>query len=553
MRTIPCKAVLVLAIALAGASPSAQGERKPAPLDETAKQVGELDSVEITGHSWAPVTSPELSVSQDRKRVAYRLRKDGKWFVMAAGKQEGPYDDVSDVVFLRTGELSYKAKSESKWIFVLDGAPSRPYDWIGDIGASTVFVARLGDDWFVVQAGREGNAYGEISSLHVSQDQKRLAFVTRGREGVSVVVDDKAGPTHAAIKDLRFSSDGRHYSYRFKDLAPQHRAGLAVDGKLYRDGIGAIFSSDGQRWVVRTAARSDWLLVDTQAEHKLGGRALGARFSPDGKKLAYWSLADRGTGAITLSIDGREVEPRMARSSAEDPIVNRLLKGIADIDADLKLLAPTDDTFPVPSNDELATYMYYPDMVFSNDSNRFAYRILRNEQMAVVLDAKSDPVQDRIGKIVFSPDGKHLIYQGIKTIFGGRFDGSIMFLDGALWGGGGAFSRPFGVYSIVFSPNSSRVAVESDGLVYVDGIKGPRFSNVTAPMFSADSAHVAYVGTGTTSQVVVDGTAGASNNAVALRDGIGVVFDGNDTFRYVATRLLPSKKLGLFVVEGRVK
>jgi hypothetical protein len=197
--------------------------------------------------------------------------------------------------------------------------------------------------------------------------------------------------------------------------------------------------------------------------------------------------------------------------------------------------------------------MVYPDVTFSSDGRKLAYRVLRNEQMAAVVEGKTEPLQDRIGKMLFSPDGGHFFYQGIKTILGGRFDGSVVFLDGAPWGGAGAFNRPFGVYSIVFSPDSARVAMGSDGVVYVDGIKGKGFTSVTPPAFSADGSHVAYVGFGEAAHVVVDGALGGPNNTVALIGGSGVAFDGNDVVRYLAVRSLPSKKLGLFSVEARIK
>ena len=179
--------------------------------------------------------------------------------------------------------------------------------------------------------------------------------------------------------------------------------------------------------------------------------------------------------------------------------------------------------------------------VFSDDSKRIAYAALRKGRWFLSLDRKEGPPFDEVGEIRFSPDGLSVAYlarrgaANLIVITGARNEE----LPDA------AAGKEFG-----FSPDSRHfyyVAGGEEGQrLVLDGVSGPPFSRVNAPIFSADSKRMAY-------QVQQEGKL----SIVLDGETIGQLYDGvshpvfspdSKRFAYIA-KLGPSSQV---IVDNRV-
>jgi len=98
--------------------------------------VSEKHIVEIDFSSWK---DESFTVSSDSKRMAYAARVGDKWFVVADGKEEKGYDNLSTLIFSPDSKrMAYAARVGDKWCVVADGKEEKGYDNI-----STYFPLEL--------------------------------------------------------------------------------------------------------------------------------------------------------------------------------------------------------------------------------------------------------------------------------------------------------------------------------------------------------------------------------------------------------------------------
>lgn len=147
---------------------------------------------------------------------------------------------------------------------------------------------------------------------------------------------------------------------------------------------------------------------------------------------------------------------------------------------------PNFEGFSVLRNDAVigsyAAGIGFLGVAISPDSRRFAYAT-KND---VVLDGqKLDFLTDR-NDFRFSPDSKHFAFSS-----GGK-----LILDGRVYG-----NEYTGIYEIVFSPDSKRLAYVArirnqqgivEDRVVIDGQEGPPYLGAGRLVFSPDSSHFAY-------------------------------------------------------------
>jgi len=236
---------------------------------------------------------------------------------------------------------------------------------------------------------------------------------------------------------------------------------------------------------------------------------------------------------------------------------------------------------------------YSLNWLFSPDGKRVAYsaRVAPGEPEFVVADGKRGPDYDYVGRLIFSPDSRHLAYQTRK----GKMDYVVLegkaaqAYDCWAWpffspdsqhlawmsagGNGGRMSvgpsgpRPEGLYAVVdgtpvfkglhvwlknptFNPVGGRLACEAsrdqERFIAVDGKLGPAFDEIghAGPVFSADGKHVGYSARrGKKWMVVIDGNVGPGYDEVW-----GPVFSPDGTRYAYTTR---RGKTRLTIIDGR--
>jgi hypothetical protein len=281
-----------------------------------------------------------IDFSRDGKRYAYKAtRHDDRWTFVVDGK-EGPLHpgaraavhvfspDGSRTAYVAMLPMTAGAKTPQSAL-VVDGVVGTPYQqveerpWFSADGKRLAFVAGSGTGpefrMFVVIDGVEGPKIRQIGSRMYdtrflaftwSADAKRHAYSAQKPEGGElVVVDGVPGPTYDGVVAPVFSPDGKRWAH------PALRGGkwlLVVDGKegeaTYDEIRGHQFAP-GTGAVAFAARRGNaWTVVVDGVEGKSYGRVgtYSLRFSPDGKRLAYWATSGTKPPPITFVLDGVE-------------------------------------------------------------------------------------------------------------------------------------------------------------------------------------------------------------------------------------------------------
>jgi hypothetical protein len=218
--------------------------------------------------------------------------------------------------------------------------------------------------------------------------------------------------------------------------------------------LGAVSHDDSiiQTWTSETASgcRLAYASLNTEGMYLDGMHLPGSyvtdmgkgHFSPNGQRFAYLVYMKDGSGFVVL--DG--------------------------------IQQPTFDQVEPTS------------LIFSSDSNHFAYYAVKDHKFLAILDGKPGPEFNAIYSLIFSPDGKRMGYQADK----GGMQGNVMVVDGVTGEGYLGFGAPF-----IFSPDSQHfayAAADDHSRCYVieDDKQGPAFEACDSPIFSPDSKHIAY-------------------------------------------------------------
>jgi len=201
---------------------TARGEPPSPPLlDYSAVVVDEVEQ-----KHYDDVAFGTLHFSPDSKRFAYVARVAKDWFVVADGKADKPYDEISlnsswcqEVQGLRncsssvgprgptfspdSQRIAYGARLGGKWLVLVDGKPEGPYEEIvGNLifGPDSRFVAyraKIGGKYVVVADGKKGNRFDEFvqgdiifdsdSRFHYLAVRNNQHLVTRRKRDVYLV------------------------------------------------------------------------------------------------------------------------------------------------------------------------------------------------------------------------------------------------------------------------------------------------------------------------------------------------------------------------------
>jgi flagellar hook assembly protein FlgD len=121
--------------------------------------IAQIDSSSSTAKSFKPI----LTVSPDRRRVAYWAQTGNKWSVVVDGKEEKPYDSAGSPIFSPDSQrVAYRAQMGNKHFVVVDGKEGKQYDSLSigamektriifDSSDSLHYLAREGNNIYLVE------------------------------------------------------------------------------------------------------------------------------------------------------------------------------------------------------------------------------------------------------------------------------------------------------------------------------------------------------------------------------------------------------------------
>lgn len=370
--------------------------------------------------------------------------------------------------------------------------------------AASEETASGNDSWALLFSGQKitDNTWNNV----ISPDSTRVAYLNQSKKGVSLIVagpeGKNEGKSYDFIRDIVFSPDSTRVAY----FARTDGKWIAVvddsEGKQY-DGMltTVIFSPDSKR-VAYLALNGNQTAVVADGEENLYHAAGVPIFSPDSKHLAYAIDEEGGFDSSYIILDGQELKPE-GKSFVFSPDSNRWAYSSHNLYAGSPVYTVLNNkTLELGNNG--AIYGLY----FSPDSQRFAFDMLNGSSFyslhRIVVDEVYGKEYREVGKVVFSPDSRHVAYWARS-----REDGYFVVLDGIE--GQKNYSD---VREPIFSQDSTHTAyaaLKDDGWhVVLDGNEGSNYSAVRSLTFSPDSKHLAYTARATRDGkdmqfVVVDG------------------------------------------------
>ena len=477
-------------------------------------------------------TSPPV-LSADGRHSAYAARKGTDWFMVVDGKEYGPYLNVPAYVPLPGGGAQPIPVALT---------PNRSIVFSPD-GKHFAFVASKGmpqkQEVVVVEDGKEISSQGldVTASLQFSKQGDHLLYVVRAGGYAWVVVDGVPGFKYVTLYSPQFSDDGRHLVYVAQRKPPTNIAAAkitcVVDGKegapydmvgLSTSGLGVLVSPDGSH--VAYPAHLGNLSAGTTVvviDGKTIPNANRVWMSPDGKNIPYL-LSNPTGGQVKVVVDGK---PGLEYATLKD------LRFAPDDHVVYSVTAANGKTFVVDGEKESDGYddADLSSLHFSADGKHMAYIATASSKSFVVLDGKkltlppedstilqpsaavlpaipyfSSIAQDK--KLQFTPDG-HIFY------YVGRYGIPNLVKDDQILGDDGTIS-PDGSRAATIKISNYGTSTATAKLT-LGGQTGPAYGTITRMVFSPDSKHFAYVGTGTTP--IPNGT-GKEGNYFLVVDGV---------------------------------
>ena len=388
------------------------------------------------------------------------------------------------------------------------------------------------DSWKLVFSGQkiDDSQQGGI----ISPDNTRVAYWNQSEKGISLIIAGSEGKTEGTIyefsRDIVFSPDSARIAFKALTGANWTAVIDGSEGKQYDEIYSIVFSPDSKR-VAYLAQSGNKTAVVVDGEEKLYDNAYGLTFSPDSKHVAYY-ITKGGRGSFVV-LDSKEME--LGGNFVFSP--NSTRWAYSSVNAYIG-----DPTYIVLNNKtlDLGTDNAVYGLYFSPDSQRFAFdmRIGPNtygSHKVVVDEVYGKEYQfPGVGKVVFSPDSRHVAYWAKSD-----GEGYFVVLDGIE---GKNYSE---VRDPIFSQDSNHTtyaARSDDGWrVILDGNEGNNYTEVWGLTFSPDSKHLAYAARASRDGkemqfVVVDGKEGKQYLHDWYGQGIlyGPVFSPDGKVTYVA-------------------
>jgi|GEM_PF-6614058 len=327
-----------------------------------------------------------------------------------------------------------------------------------------------------------------------------------------MTIDQYLGTLDGVGETLLVSPDCQHIALVVKS---DQQMGWQVDGKTpkYFSDLGpGQWSPDSQHFAYSIPDGSNWrMLIDGKPDNAFD--AVGfPLWSPDSSALAYIAH-QRGKSLIIYGKQKSQPFESVshlqynADGTSLAAIVRREGKDSLWLDGQIKITA-----------DEIS------DFTWSKTGNHFAFAARNGNAWTVHHDDSTGKAVEEVQLLTLSPDGQHVAY--VATISGGtivqlnspapRSSNSKSLLLIADEKTLDTQNNPGFTYTgIVYSPDSKRLAwtagyfgqvvipnpvaesqvaaMKPSGMhVFIDGKAGPGYTNVSAPVWSADSAHLAY-------------------------------------------------------------
>lgn len=230
------------------------------------------------------------------------------------------------------------------------------------VSVQKTFLARQPKDWEIFS-----------DSLAFSSDMHHIAYVATNKDGMRVVIDDKAGETYHQV--------ARGYP---------------------------IFSPVGNRVAYIAGKKNKYIVVSDEKESSGYDGACCLRFSLDGRSIAY-VIQDGEKQQMVLN--GYRMKPYDMIDMAFGPLFSPDAKALAYVAKNNS----TNDVRMIVNAIESPSYDGISEILFSPDSKTIAYIATRNNKQYVIRGVVEEGPYEKAEGLTWSPDSTQLAYIAIKS------------------------------------------------------------------------------------------------------------------------------------------
>jgi hypothetical protein len=245
-------------------------------------------------------------ISANGRKIAFGALKDDGWYVIANGKEYGPYKRIgkNSLKFSTDGSaLAFVAMRDNLYFVVRNGIESEGYFGVlvdslqfKEVTSDVVYGVTNGIEQYIVDGSKEGRRHAEIVGWTVT-----TGFI--GQEIVYAAMDGCIVNMYCGRKKLKgdfaamskgiplISPDGKRVFYCGAHLKSRKRAPF-VNGESLGEYDGllderAVFSGDGKRIVFGVRKAGKWHVCDNGRIGKGYDGVMKIKVSKDGMNMGY--------------------------------------------------------------------------------------------------------------------------------------------------------------------------------------------------------------------------------------------------------------------------
>lgn len=360
---------------------------------------------------------PTVSISNNMRRIAFRIRQVGKQVAVINGVNDAAYDSVTTPIFSPDSKrYAYLAKNGGNWFLVENGIPQQTENFADIRGLqyhpdskSILYVAGDDNRQFTVINGVKGNPYKYLdeNSIRFGAGGKIAYTAIEGNKHM-MVFDGKEGASYERVGYPVFSLKGNRLGYTAKKDGKEFVVIDNEEGKGYDSVEAVIFSDNGQHFVYHVFDKGSEMVVHNGAEGKRFKFVHSLLISNDGSKVIYAVETEtkNSEGFFHNVVVNGEVMPTY------ETVVESSLR-ISNNKKRLAYEAEWHDEFFVVLDGKNGKH--YGDVLqstitISPNSKRIAYAAENNSRRVVSVDDVEGKDYDDIYSVIFSPNSKWVIY-----------------------------------------------------------------------------------------------------------------------------------------------
>jgi Tol biopolymer transport system component len=373
----------------------------------------------------------KIAFSANGRKVAYKVRKEGKEFVVVGNQAGELYDKVVKEMSLLISpdgqRVAYQAKRGEKEYLVFNGQESKPYDDVSPSGFSpdgSVILCEIGEGgkYFILvnsPAGeKETPRYDYSGDLPFFSPDSRIIFY--------ILEDQEKRERTIFAADARTLEVKKERTYAWVGAI---RTNLGVNGLRF---IYPIKKEKHGKFAFEAKGKVSLVMSDLASDKEKEGpsydQVSSDAISPDGQRVVYRAGKEGKNFLVVSDWDSpSRVKENGPYDSVGQPVLspNSLVVSYPVFKDGKWCIVSSALDGSLPER-EGKSYERIERPVFSPDSSKIAYPAMKDGKWCVVssewdgsVPHHEGPVYDMVVTPIFSPDGAKVIYRARKE--GKRF------------------------------------------------------------------------------------------------------------------------------------